>query len=127
MKVELPEGPVSSSVARRSLRAACEGVGDAVDVDDVLLCGAELVTNALLHGSPPVVLEIEVKEDVLRVAVHDSRPGAVEQHRPMTSDTAAGRGLQIVESLATRWGVAPYEGGKAIWFEIDLKGQSGWR
>ena len=125
MKVELPAGPVSSGVARRSLRAACEGLDAAVDVDDVLLCGAELVTNALLHGSPPVELEIELTDDVLRVAVHDARPGAVEKHRPMSSDTAAGRGLQIVETLATRWGVTPHDGGKAIWFEFDLIGNSG--
>lgn len=118
MRIELPEGPSSSSVARKAVRSACEGI--AVDADDVLLCTAELVTNALLHGAPPVALEIEVAIDAVRIAVHDSRPGAVEKHRPVTSDTSAGRGLQIVESLAARWGVSQQESGKAIWFIFEV-------
>ena len=120
MRVELPEGPMSSSVARRTLRETCDGLP--IDVDEVLLCAAELVTNALLHGAPPVEMEVDVTDHVVRVAVHDCRAGAVEKHRPVTSDTAAGRGLHIVEALAARWGVSQHERGKAIWFEFDLGG-----
>ena len=123
MRVELPDGPLSSSVARKAVRSACEGIH--VEAGDVLLCTAELVTNALLHGAPPVELEIEVSETAVRVAVHDSRPGPVEQHRPVTSDTSAGRGLQIVESLAKAWGVSQYESGKAIWFVFDIDAGEG--
>jgi serine phosphatase RsbU (regulator of sigma subunit) len=35
-----------------------------------------------------------------------------------------GRGLYLVEQLATRWGSRPTEDGKAVWFEIPLDGKS---
>ena len=33
-----------------------------------------------------------------------------------------GRGLYLVEQLATRWGSRPTPEGKAVWFEIPLDG-----
>ncbi len=35
-----------------------------------------------------------------------------------------GRGLYLVEQLATRWGSRPTPEGKAVWFEIPLNGKS---
>jgi hypothetical protein len=34
-----------------------------------------------------------------------------------------GRGLYLVEQLATRWGSRPTPEGKAVWFEIPLDGK----
>src|SRR6185437_2720241 len=34
-----------------------------------------------------------------------------------------GRGLYLVEQLATRWGSRPTPEGKAVWFEISLDGK----
>jgi serine phosphatase RsbU (regulator of sigma subunit) len=36
-----------------------------------------------------------------------------------------GRGLYLVEQLATRWGSRPTPEGKAVWFEIPLNGKPG--
>ena len=40
-----------------------------------------------------------------------------------------GRGLYLVDQLATRWGSRPTQDGKAVWFEIPIKGGHGpgWR
>jgi serine phosphatase RsbU (regulator of sigma subunit) len=35
-----------------------------------------------------------------------------------------GRGLYLVEQLATRWGSRPTEDGKAVWFEIPMDGKA---
>ena len=35
-----------------------------------------------------------------------------------------GRGLYLVEQLATRWGSRPTRNGKAVWFEMPIDGQS---
>jgi hypothetical protein len=35
----------------------------------------------------------------------------------------AGRGLQLVESLSSSWGVTPLEHGKRVWFEVDPAAQ----
>src|SRR5262249_57456157 len=34
-----------------------------------------------------------------------------------------GRGLYLVEQLATRWGSRPTPEGKAVWFEVPLDGR----
>jgi hypothetical protein len=34
-----------------------------------------------------------------------------------------GRGLYLVEQLATRWGSRPTPDGKAVWFELPLNGR----
>ena len=35
-----------------------------------------------------------------------------------------GRGLYLVDQLATRWGSRPTQDGKAVWFEIPIKQSS---
>ena len=42
----------------------------------------------------------------------DPEPGALR---------ASGRGLFLVDTLASRWGVRPSEEGKQVWFELDLQ------
>jgi hypothetical protein len=34
---------------------------------------------------------------------------------------ASGRGLFLVDTLSTRWGVSARAKGKQVWFELDLK------
>ena len=36
-----------------------------------------------------------------------------------------GRGLYLVDQLATRWGSRPTQDGKAVWFEVPIKGGHG--
>ena len=40
--------------------------------------------------------------------------------RPAGPDETGGRGLMVVDNLASRWGAAVEELGKAVWFELDL-------
>ena len=84
-------------------------------VDDIRLVVSELVTNALLHARPPVIVNIqEHRVDVL-VTVSDAsatRPVA------LTSEATAlnGRGLFIVEQVSSQWGTNPrVDGGKSVW------------
>lgn len=82
---------------------------------------SELVTNAIVHGRSGATVDLSLDADrVLRVAVTDDSPALlpeVDRH-PRTS-AEGGRGLLIVSLLATRWGVKPLDGGKAVWFELD--------
>ena len=34
-------------------------------------------------------------------------------------DTVTGRGLMLVDALTDRWGSAPTDDGKVVWFELD--------
>src|SRR5947209_17994184 len=79
----------------RARRFARETIGrsDAL-ADDVELVVAELVTNATLHGAPPIKLRVQQRDDAVRVEVEDTG-----RHLPIrvatTDDGMTGRGLAL--------------------------------
>lgn len=106
--------------ARRIVRARLEGTPDNV-VEVVELLTSELVTNALVHGTGDPALVLGVGERHIRVEVHDSEPTL--DLKPVQGEPSRphGRGLAIVDALATTWGVEPrWDGGKVVWFALDL-------
>jgi anti-sigma regulatory factor (Ser/Thr protein kinase) len=88
-------------------------------IDDATLLVSELVTNAILHARSPVDLVVRKVRTAVRVEVYDEGAGAAQ---PLHSDleASAGRGLGLVQAVATRWGVDDAEVGKTVWFEIAL-------
>jgi len=54
---------------------------------------------------------------VLHLAVHDGSPGH-PQIRPFDAHASRGRGLQLVATLAARWGCDAEAGGKTVWAEL---------
>lgn len=84
----------------------------------VVLLADEVVTNAVLHGEGPIDLAVDTNEERVKVTVRDR-----SEARPVPGEPARhaeeGRGLSIVEAVASRWGVSAMEPGKSVWFEID--------
>ena len=76
------------------------------------LLASELVTNAVLHGSPPIWLSIECSVHVLRVAVHDG--DGTKPARP----TPDGLGLMIVDKVSHDWGTDLTLAGKTVWCRL---------
>ncbi|WP_030568751.1 ATP-binding protein [Streptomyces aureocirculatus] len=84
---------------------------------------AELANNAALHGRTAgrnFRLTLTVTGATLRVEVTDTRGDVLPTARHADPDAESGRGLLLVEALATRWGTeagpAPC---KTVWAEID--------
>jgi serine/threonine-protein kinase RsbW len=89
--------------------------------DDAVLATSELVTNAIVHGEGAVTVHVWYGSTVLRVEVTDqgeATPVARHDHHDAAD---SGRGLMIVDMLATSWGVLPRAGGpgKTVWFELE--------
>lgn len=116
MRIELPPDPTSAAVARQAIRDACRGID--VDVDLLVLCTSELVANAVLHGMPPLELVVVVTEESIRVEVRDGSSQLALRRKPVIADTLSGRGLGILEVVASEWGSEATGTGKVTWFDF---------
>ncbi|WP_245685495.1 ATP-binding protein [Streptomyces yerevanensis] len=86
---------------------------------------AELAANAVLHGRVPgrdIALRLTSSVGTVRVEIADAQGERlpVLASTPPDGDADTGRGLLLVEALATRWGVDSEPGpSKTVWAEID--------
>lgn len=120
MRVALPAPAPTLSTLRAQIAAALAGL-DGELVSDALLVVTELITNAYLHGRPPVRFELSHPSGngTLRVEVTDAGPDLPEVRHPDVSQ-AHGRGMLLVEACATRWGVTTSADGKTVWAEFAV-------
>jgi hypothetical protein len=124
LSLRLEHSAESADIARRAVRAVLGRDMNLEFVDDAVLCTSEIVTNAIVHTDLGCQLQMQFDAAAgrLRIEVSDGSPprplvaNAVDVHRP------GGRGLQIVEEAASRWGSHPTAGGKVVWFEMDQPG-----
>ena len=84
---------------------------------DARLVVSELVTNAVLHARTPIEVQVLVGEDTLRIEVTDS--GLDRPHLWAERDRG-GRGLPIVQAVASGWGVLDQGSRKTVWCEIAV-------
>jgi anti-sigma regulatory factor (Ser/Thr protein kinase) len=123
VSVELPPHPSSATRARR---LTCEHVASCPPevVDVVALLVTELVSNAVLHAHADLHLDVAVHTDRVRLCVEvRSACGAVVVNVDAEgNDDTSGRGLALVEMLATAWGVDHVLGGKLVWCDVAFPG-----
>jgi anti-sigma regulatory factor (Ser/Thr protein kinase) len=101
------------------MQAARASISDDATETAILLT-SELVTNALTHGESPVTVAVSWSVEQLRVEVHDrSRYLPAPWPAKIAVDDEAGRGLLLVDTLATDWGFYRTPGGKAVYFTLD--------
>ncbi|MER6010175.1 ATP-binding protein [Streptomyces bluensis] len=116
------------ALVRKQVREVLGGRAADTQVDDAVLVAVELVTNALRHtSSGPARMDLDVYEDTAILWVHDGdtdaaavRPRAHGEPSSRVELQEGGRGLHLVDALATRWLVWPTAGGKAVVAEIGL-------
>ena len=117
----LQRDPAEGHRARREIARACDGLaGDTVSTAQLLAC--ELFSNALDHGAGAITMQVTRLPGELRVDVADAGDGG-PRVRTVTLHDVRGRGLLILESLALRWGVDPFEQGpgKSVWFVLSTE------
>lgn len=92
------------------------GIQAEVAVDAELLV-TELVTNSVTHARSPVRLEVEIAEDVIEFSVSDRSTREVQLRIP-GPDATTGRGILLLDRLASEWEVVPEAGGKTVRFRM---------
>jgi anti-sigma regulatory factor (Ser/Thr protein kinase) len=119
LSIELPPDRDSAARCRQWLREQL-AAEDGPLRDTVVLLASEVVTNALLHARTGVSITLETDETIVRVEVRDESqlPPVLQRFSP---NAAMGRGLLILDALATSWGseLLPDGAGKVLWFTLD--------
>jgi anti-sigma regulatory factor (Ser/Thr protein kinase) len=125
----LPAAPASIRRARHIIWQLLADWQAAVDEDAAGLLTSELVTNAIRHACTDVELLVSF-DSILRVAVTDARPELDLDRTPdpisgygVSGYAVSGRGLRLVDELATRWGIEHDTSSKTVWFELESKSQ----
>lgn len=105
--------------AREFVAGVCQQLGVDDDVrDTAVLLTSEVVTNAFLHGRSEARVSMDVRPERVVVMVADDNSRHPQR---VTADDEAldGRGLAIIELVASRWGVRDDDYGKTVWFALD--------
>ena len=149
MQMEVRADPAEVGRARRWARSrlAVSGIeADGPLAETLILLISELVTNAVVHTGCPAVLRMHLPHTggaegaqgvpggpvaegraavrggpcggTVRVEVTDTSARPPRQRRA-DGEATNGRGLELVDGLADRWGWQPVSGGKRIWCEVD--------
>lgn len=118
-RISLPARPSSCGAGRHFVRAVLAVEEWPGDRDVALLLTSELVANAIGHAHSPCHLSVRVEGSVLRIEAADGNRVLPMLVQPV-ADSAHGRGLVLLDALASAWGSMQKAGsGKTVWFELS--------
>ncbi|MFD5513755.1 ATP-binding protein [Streptomyces sp. NPDC127051] len=108
------------SRARRDVTLCLRTWGLDALVDDAQLIVSELVANAVQHtDTRRIGVSVTRHPDHVRIVVTDtSRTLPAPATLAPDDEAEAGRGLQLVDQLTTRWGSKRFRTGKQVWAEL---------
>jgi anti-sigma regulatory factor (Ser/Thr protein kinase) len=103
--------------ARRFVRSTLAG-HPASGEAELLAC--ELVTNAVRHATDAVGVTVAVtcRGTIVHVDVIDDGQAGLPRRREAAPQDEGGRGFQLVNALAQRWGFLRERAGTCVWFEL---------
>jgi anti-sigma regulatory factor (Ser/Thr protein kinase) len=116
----LPLDATSARCARDEVGIRCREwrvEADALETAQLLV--SELVGNAVRHAGGAHQLTIDLSRSALRLSVTDAHNNCALLPTKQDLDSENGRGLWIIDLLASRWGCVPDgHGGKTVWCQL---------
>ena len=120
-EIAVPTGSRAPGAARQIVAHCLSRLVTLGTLDATQLLVSELVTNSVRHAElderDSVLVRIHLAAESLRVEIENPGvAGVVALHRP-DLQTGGGFGLQLLELVATRWGVRRGQG-TTVWFDM---------
>lgn len=121
----LPHTPASVGIARQRLCDELLSRGTPRSaVGDAALVVSELLGNALRHARPLPSGRVRVSwrlgEGQLQIAVSDGGSTTIPRRYPRSLSSLGGRGLGIVEHVASEWGVRHEGDATTVWATVAV-------
>jgi anti-anti-sigma factor len=116
----LPRTAAALAVARNLVRDACVAWNQRHLVDDAELIVSEIVANAVQHAGGPVDLVLTHRPRYLHMSVRDRSTVAPVRTMPSPETLLGGRGLLLLDAIATGWGTTETGDGKAVWATLRI-------
>jgi anti-anti-sigma regulatory factor/anti-sigma regulatory factor (Ser/Thr protein kinase) len=117
----LPPRPEATAAARELVDRACAQWRTGYLADSAALIVTELVANGIEHAGTPMRLSIAHRTWHLHLALRDESPLPLRRVGGDDDDRDSGRGLLIVEAMASAWGCVRTPGGKVVWATLRLR------
>ncbi|GAB3962934.1 hypothetical protein GCM10029978_019470 [Actinoallomurus acanthiterrae] len=117
--------PGTPDQVRRVRRIVGVALGDAHPcLDDAVLLSSETATNAITHSDSgmeggKLTLRVECTGTWARVSVRDDGSFRLPCWCRAGRTATNGRGTELLDNLATRWGVLREGVGSTVWFELE--------
>lgn len=90
-------------------------------IDSAVLLVSELATNVALHAGTDLQVTLRFEDNTLWGEVKDWNP-RLPQPCLAPEGSTTGRGLALVDAIATRWGTERDADGKLVWFSLEFRG-----
>lgn len=112
--------PESCALVRRDIRAflTVAGLLDET-VEIALMVASELASNAVDHAGTSFRVLVHLTDRCLRIEVTDGST-ALPVLQPLDTSALRGRGLQMIDHLATSWTYAIVRDGKTVVAEMAV-------
>ena len=118
----LTREPGSVGTARRLVRVTLAAWRLEDLADDGVLIVSELASNAVRHARSRSIRVTVTRPETVRVRIGVvDRSRCLPEFRQPHEEAETGRGLALVDTLATDWGVDQLPWGKRVWAELLAK------
>jgi anti-anti-sigma regulatory factor len=119
-RVRLDPTRYAPALAREELTNFCARWGVPAEHEAPAVIVSELVTNAVVHTNTAIDVTLRLTGPILQIAVRDLGGGRVHLV-PVTDESSDhGRGLVLVDALASAWGTFVPRYGKVVWATVPL-------
>ncbi|MET9049740.1 ATP-binding protein [Streptomyces bacillaris] len=126
-QLAMPNSPTAAKIARDFVGTLLRTGPHSALADDARLCVSEVVANVYCHTRSRLVrVEVTVDGDQVAIHVTDDAPGPLPDP-PERPEGEGGRGLLVVDGLATSWGSSTRQANSrrtnTVWFVLTPPGR----
>ncbi|WP_433387464.1 ATP-binding protein [Micromonospora sp. KLBMP9576] len=115
LDADLPPVVGAARQARQLVARGCDRWGLPELVEPACIAVTEMVNNVVAHARTAMTLRLAAQGSALHLAVRDHSPGQPAFTGAAPVDTAGGRGLLLIDTVARSWGSSRVPDGKVVW------------